>query len=447
VAALALGLALASGGCATGTSDSVPAAGTEGAPASNGAATAEDATSPAEVEDGGGATGGTEGGQGGDAEGRSAGDPTASDAASAAGDLVAVAKTEVPGVDGWTVRYLSTGVHGDLVEVTGLVLAPEGTSTTGEGSGGDGSGGDGSGSLPVISWAHGTTGVADACAPSARPRSVSRVAVELAKAGHVVAVTDYEGLGTEGTHPYLVGPSEGRSTIDIVRAVASMEIGADVASTGRYAVAGLSQGGHAALWAGQLAPTYAPELDLVGVVAAAPATGITDLMRTVGSPAQGFAVMAAVAYDAAYEDVSLGDYFSPDAIEAMDVVHTGCNAEVFAAFLLWGRDAMIDPDGWDGTDPVGPLARRLAENEPGGAPVGAPVLLVQGDADLIVPPGLVGALHRRYCDGTTDAEYRLYPGGGHGDTVVSALDEVVAWLGERFAGVEPTGGCSGTAEP
>ncbi|MCP3912415.1 MAG: hypothetical protein GY713_15835 [Actinomycetia bacterium] len=345
-----------------------------------------------------------------------------SSAGSAAGDLIEATEVTIGGLEAWTVRYLSTGIGGDLVEVTGVVLAPEG----------------GASGADVVAWTHGTTGVADACAPSAPPPTASPAAISLAQAGYVVAVTDYEGLGTEGTHPYLIGESEARSAIDIVRAVGQM--GLEVSDG--YAVAGLSQGGHAALWTGQLASAYAPEIELVGVVAAAPAANIASLMQTIGSPAQGFAVMSAVALDAVYDDVILADYFTPEAIEAMDVVHTGCNAEVFAAFLDIDYDTMVVPGAWDGRQPIGPLAERLAENEAGRTDIAAPVLLVQGDVDAIVRQEFVEALHDDYCAMNTNAEYSLYIGGGHGDTIITAMDDVVVWLNDRFDGVAPVDGCS-----
>ena len=43
------------------------------------------------------------------------------------------------------------------------------------------------------------------------------------KAGYAVAETDYEGLGTPGVHPYLIGSSEGRSVLDIVRAAREID--------------------------------------------------------------------------------------------------------------------------------------------------------------------------------------------------------------------------------
>ena len=98
------------------------------------------------------------------------------------------------------------------------------------------------------------------------------------KAGFVVAATDYEGLGTPGIHPYLLGASEGRGVLDAARAARRLP-GLHTSST--VMIYGHSQGGQAALFAGELAPTYAPDLHLAGVVAAAPATGLSTILGVV----------------------------------------------------------------------------------------------------------------------------------------------------------------------
>ena len=340
------------------------------------------------------------------------------------GDLVSQSPLDLPGIDAIGVRYLSTSVDGELVEVTGMILTPP----------------QGVGDNPeIISWAHGTTGVADVCAPSLNVDQVSAAPIALAQGGYVVAVTDYEGLGTDGTHPYLVGRSEGRSVIDIVRAAQQLDLGVG----SRYAVAGLSQGGHGALWAGQIADSYAPELDLVGVVAAAPATNFEKLMETIGTPVQGFAMMSAVALDAVYDDVLLEDYFTPQAIEVADVVHQGCTLAVFGAFASMGRDKMILPGAWNESQPMGPLGDRLAENEVAQADVSAPVLLIQGSADAVVSSRDVEDVHARYCSMDTDAEYRLYEGGSHGNTIMTAMGDVLVWIGDRFGDAAVVDGCVG----
>ena len=68
-------------------------------------------------------------------------------------------------------------------------------------------------------WAHGTVGIADACAPCAigtQANYDSPLLNRWLKAGYAVVRTDYEGLGTPGEHPYLIGVSEGRSVLDMV---------------------------------------------------------------------------------------------------------------------------------------------------------------------------------------------------------------------------------------
>ena len=66
------------------------------------------------------------------------------------------------------------------------------------------------GGWPIVVWAHGTTGVADVCAPSkaALADSTKDLISKLLAAGYVVVAPDYEGLGTPGIHPFLNVKSE-----------------------------------------------------------------------------------------------------------------------------------------------------------------------------------------------------------------------------------------------
>src|SRR3954447_26308593 len=142
--------------------------------------------------------------------------------------------------------YSSTSHDGGKVAVSGTVAVPKGKAPKG--------------GWPVVSWAHGTVGIADACAPSiaGMPANYdSPLLNSWLKAGYAVVRTDYEGLGVPNvTHPYLIGVSEGHSVLDIVRAARKLDpkIGKQVV------IAGHSQGGHAALWANSLAKKWTPEL-------------------------------------------------------------------------------------------------------------------------------------------------------------------------------------------
>ena len=117
------------------------------------------------------------------------------------------------------------------------------------------------GGRDVIAWAHPTSGVVEKCAPSLMPDTAGMIwglQSMLAK-GYVVVATDYPGLGTPGIHPYLIGESEGRAVLDSVRAARAMP---QSGASNRFVVWGHSQGGHAALYTGELAKSYAPELEL-----------------------------------------------------------------------------------------------------------------------------------------------------------------------------------------
>jgi acetyl esterase/lipase len=345
--------------------------------------------------------------------------------AGSAGDLIALAPRTGPdvpaGEQAWDVLYQSQGIDGQAVAVSGRVYAPAGPAPD-EGR-------------PVVSWAHGTVGVADGCAPSRTAAEVPALA-QLLDAGYVVAATDYEGLGTPGTHPYLVGDSEGRSVLDAARAAARI----DAAGAGeRVVVGGHSQGGHAVLFAGALVQDYAPELDLLGVVASAPAAELTTLLRSAVpiSLAFGLVASAIYAYAQTYDELVLGEVLTPAAIERIDVVDQECLQGVTDAFSDQRTSAWLVDNPLD----VEPWAARVAQNEPGSAEIPAPVLVVQGTVDFVVFPSSTDTAIERLCEGGNTVDYRRYPGAGHGDILAEGGPEILAWVADRVAGDDAASTC------
>ena len=160
-------------------------------------------------------------------------------------------------VKAWHLLYRSTSATGAPDAVSGTLLVPPAPWLRG-------------GPRPLITYAVGTHGLGDQCAPSnLLAHGIENESALLAQAlsqGWAVVVTDYEGLGTPGTHTYAVGQSEGRAVLDAARA-ASRVTGAGLSPSGPIGVFGYSQGGQAAAWAAELQGTYAPELNVVGVAA------------------------------------------------------------------------------------------------------------------------------------------------------------------------------------
>jgi pimeloyl-ACP methyl ester carboxylesterase len=291
----------------------------------------------------------------------------------------------------------------------------------------------------VLSWAHGTTGLGDQCAPSTLPNIASTIddVQLLLDAGFVVAATDYEGLGTPGEHPYLVGQSEGRNVLDAARASRALR-GAGAGD--RLLVAGHSQGGQSALFAGELASSYAPELHLLGVAAAAPAADLEHIMQ-VGSGGTGmggaFLAMAVQGLHAAYADVDPAALLTPEALTKSEAATTQCVLATLSAFA--GNRSPIF-----GTDPlsVPGVAGVLHTNSAGNHPAGAPLLIVQGSADTTVPKTLTDAFDVKACALGDTVDYKVYDGATHRTVISAAQDDVLTWLKDRVAGTPAPTTCN-----
>src|SRR3954468_1154501 len=235
------------------------------------------------------------------------------------GDVIKTEPVTVDGLHGTMQRvmYHSQSLAGDDIPVTGLIAVP----STPPPDGG----------YPVVTWAHGTTGIADVCAPSIDPSDTTALANGLLDAGYVVTATDYEGLGTPGRHPYIVGESEARGTLDIVKAARNLP---DVHASDRFAVWGHSQGGPAAMFALHVADTWAPELHLVGVVAGAPPSQLSLIYAALQkSPFKYYLLMAAAGFNAAYGDegAPLDAVLTPAGVDAVNKVDVGCSDDVAKA--------------------------------------------------------------------------------------------------------------------
>ncbi|MDB5069906.1 MAG: secretory lipase precursor [Candidatus Eremiobacteraeota bacterium] len=332
------------------------------------------------------------------------------------------------------VLYHTTSAAGADRAVSGTVAIPKGAPPAG--------------GWPVISWAHGTTGDAPACTPSLdTPAGVVHdylgpIAATLDKAvaqGYAVVQTDYEGQGTPGVHPYLVGVAEAHDTIDMVRAARALEprLGS------RWVAMGHSQGGHAVLFTSAVASTWAPELQLLGGVAEAPAAFvspfITSLTKgTSATPSFAFGALFIAAAASVDPSVKLDQILAPAALAMVPHLTDRCSG------------ALYRPDSWGGLIPAssfrsdadfGPLLRFAAQNDAAALHPGVPLFIAHGSTDTTVPKTSSDALDKALCANGATVRYDVYQGLGHRPVVPASLNDALEWVGARFAGRPAPSNC------
>lgn len=317
------------------------------------------------------------------------------------------------------VMYHSLDVRDQDRAVTGLVSYPTAEAPDG--------------GWPVLSWAHGTSGLSSACAPSRL--GAGGLGPELGVEGVHVA-TDYIGLGPVGErHGYLSGVSEGRSVVDAVRAARRIPA-AGAGST--WVAAGHSQGGHAALFTNELGATYAPELDLRGTVAYAPAA---VLDKTFGPQDQVVpkmvGVMALYGLAADHPEIDPRDYVGPEVAAVDHTIDDACADQVIGAMVGIPAEVFYAQDPLE-TEPARSI---FLANDPGHVAVDAPLLVVYGTVDTYVVPDRVAYLFDQLCGVGQVTDLVEVPGADHGTVVGEGADEAGAWLADRLAGEDPPDAC------
>lgn len=276
------------------------------------------------------------------------------------------------------------------------------------------------GPRPVIIWNHGTTGVAQGCAPSLRDATATRWAIpaleQALKAGWVVVASDFSGQGAPGAYPYLIGKGEARSSLDAVLAAA--ELRTDLVLSPDTVVWGHSQGGHAALWTTAIAEDYAPGIDVLGTAVVAPVADPPALARELlsGPPNAMLSVITSwvlVPYSETYPDVHLNDYIAEGSRSIVLEMTQRCPTEpgvVVSVLTALGVSEDRPLYSADLTD--GALGRRLAENAMT-EPLGTPMLVAWGADDEVIPPKLQRDYVQKLCEEGQPVRWATYTGYDH----------------------------------
>ncbi|MFF5805553.1 lipase family protein [Streptomyces sp. NPDC012746] len=319
----------------------------------------------------------------------------------------------------WKIHYRSTTADGAPNVVSGTVIVPQ-----------DGR----SGPRPLVTYAVGTVGLGDSCAPSNNlPYGTSMEAnliQQLTLRGWAVVVTDYEGLGTPGTHTYTVGPSAGHAVLDAARAATRLPeagLGPDTP----VGIMGYSQGGQAGSWAAELQGSYAPELNVKGT-----ATGgvPADLLKVAaandGSFGSGLIFMAAAGQDAAFPELRLDSYLNAPGKALVNGMKDGCVAidAIAGSFKrisdLTTRNPLDQPD-WQA---------RLNQSRLGRTAPAAPVYQYHALGDELIPYAVGRQLRSEWCAKGANVQWRTILLGEHVSGVITESSAAGNWLADRFAG-------------
>lgn len=329
----------------------------------------------------------------------------------------------------WSLQYRSTTATGEPDTVTGTLLVPPGEWT-------------GEGERPVVTYAIGTHGLGDQCAPSAQLANGTEQELNLMQLalerGWAVVVTDYEGLGTPGPHTYTVARSEGHAVLDAVRAAFAVP-GAGLSAKAPVGIWGYSQGGGAAAVAGEQAADYAPELDVRGVAAGGVPADLVEVFEanTSNRIATGLIVSATTGFDAAYPELALRDRLTPAGQALYDDVRDECVGQIVAKgfpFTFGQLTAVPDPI-------AGEAGERLDDNGAGSVAPAFPALVYHAGADELIPVAQGRELRADWCALGAEVSYRELPATGHIGGAGLGGPFAVEFLGERFAGAQAPSSC------
>lgn len=309
--------------------------------------------------------------------------------------------------DGTRVVYRGVGYDGTLRAVSGSVFVPVGSAPP---SG-----------WPVVSYAHGTAGLADHCAPSRAglTRAEREHVGRWLAAGFAVAATDYEGLATPGPHPYFHGEAVADDVIDIVRAARDLHD-----RVGRtWLAVGFSQGGHAALFTALLATRYAPELDFRGTVALAPPVHLPRLVRFLTTAGDRPVSLLLPFLLAGVRNLGARAFLTDIGRDLVDVATNATLVELYRATRGLRNDdvGFTDVHHRPGVAPVLEACRVPVTR------MDRPLYVTAGTADDIVPAEVVASYVTDLRYAGADVIFDRHDGANHVDLLSTGLDKIVTW--------------------
>jgi S-formylglutathione hydrolase FrmB len=319
-----------------------------------------------------------------------------------------------------TMTYRSrSGIDDDNTHVTGSVFVPKGSPPAG--------------GFPVVGLAPQTFGTAADCAASLSPDLLgnSATVVALLKAGYVVFIPDYQGLGkpSGGTtiyHPYLDSTTAGYVVIDGVRAAKTL---VDVPTSDSWAALGSFEGGQAVWAANELVDNYGSGLHLVAAASLSPIAdfeGLADAaMAGTMTSEQKLVYVAFLASLMSEYDVDLDDYRRGAARQNWDAL-LSCNrtAALAMAERIPAEDLRPASEA-----ALTSLRGYLQKTTLPQGPTTAPMYVIYGGRDPVIDPAWTDRALIHACQMGDVIQIAYWPDQGHQQIEPRAA---LGWLTDRL---------------
>ena len=346
--------------------------------------------------------------------------------------------------DSQLMTYKMLGVDNKEVTATALVFVPKTVQPTN--------------GWPIVVWAHGTTGVADKCAPSQQGLlGTEGLLKKLLAEGYVVVAPDYEGLGSPGNHPFLNLKSEAFSITDAVVATRDYLNRQGKKAAPQWVTIGHSQGGHAALGAAQYASRA--KLDYKGTIAIAPPSNLAAILQggenAVKDQPANIQIPVLASLDTYTSlivagmqrhkiSVSYADVFKADTAKIAPIAETECAGLVGAALAKGMTDYVSLPEHLGSLNGYGrnqdnfmsiPVIQNflVKDSQPGTVKLSQPVIIYQGGKDPTVPQAATDLLKTSAEAKGTKIQYITNANWDHTTVYTSNSDSFVANVKTLFA--------------
>lgn len=311
------------------------------------------------------------------------------------------------------ILYRSRTANGGDVAVSGVVLVPDGKAPAN--------------GWPVIAWAHDFRGAARTCAPSLMKNlGAGPILAMYANLGYAVVATDYAGLGADGK-PVLDMQS---NALDIIYSIpaaraAVQEIGS------KWIAVGPLQGG--------LAGVAMAESDLrdPGYLGSVDTAGLADAQeayeRLASSPSNRALLAVAATVKALHPEFPISDILKDSALPAYQHISPTCSVEAMPEFT----SEMLKP-GWPNNRDI---KEFFARNTPGQKPAHAPLLVISGEVDPMIPSDMTAKTVARMCKQGSRVLFLKYRDLDASGAMAASASNQVSWIKARFDGQRAPSNC------